>query len=95
VLLVSTSASVAAQSYVTQIDTLSNSGTQIIGPLAGARGAAEYRTLLNLNSPEEAARAERRWQATGFSTLMAGVIIMVGMIISIIRSISQSRQAKV
>lgn len=95
VLLVSTSASVAAQSYVTQLDTRSVTGTQIIGPLAGARGAAEYRLLRNLNSPAEAARAERRWQATGFSTLLAGVIILVGMIINIIRSIGQSRRAKV
>lgn len=84
-LLSSVSASAAARAYA--------DGQRIIGPLIGLRDALLYREASGqYTDAAQLTQDSRRWQSIGLASLLAGLIILVGTAVNLIRSLPGRRK---
>jgi hypothetical protein len=89
VLLTSAGASAVADAYVRSA---SETDGHIIGPLVGFRDTMTYQAVRQSPSSSAQKLAAQRWQSIGLSALLAGVVIVVGMAVNLIRSLQRRRR---
>jgi hypothetical protein len=80
VLLSSASASAAARAYAISAE------KRVIGPLVSLRDAMVYQSQRQALAGRPQLRAEQRWQSIGLATVLATLIILLGVVINVIRN---------
>jgi hypothetical protein len=88
VLVTSAGASAVADAYVRSA---SETDSHIVGPLAGFRDTMTYQAVRQSPAPSAQKLAAQRWQSIGLSALLAGVVIVIGMGVNLIRSLQRRR----
>jgi hypothetical protein len=86
VLLTSAGASAVAETYVRSA---SETDQHLVGPLVGFRDTMIYQAVRQSPSPSAQKLAAQRWQSIGLSALLASLVIVVGMVINLIRSLQR------
>ncbi|MEP7287623.1 MAG: hypothetical protein ABI947_17860 [Chloroflexota bacterium] len=81
VLLSSASASAVSQAYAT------SANTRIIGPLVGLRDTMIYQAQRQPLTGKVQILSDQRWQSIGLATLIAVLIILLGLIINVFRGL--------